>query len=441
MTPLKLYSKYIGVCFVILFGLLSIQRFWHLFTGVFGHEPLVAILMDTLLGSDFLDNELTNTQAIKLAAHKWHMLWHTISGGLLIILGVFLLSDTFRIRRTRLHRKMGWVYATICLLSMLSSGMYLVSIGYKEAFSSAVFGMGLWSLFVITVSTLLLAIYFAYKKDHNRHGFFMGISYFAVISAPHQRIEWILLGLFFPEIQLEQANQIYVGYGLAILIFLAALYFLVFKSKNIFTQHPTPVVEKTMDVIQKIALPSILITGALALWLVMTTVLHGELYFLPIMMVFVALAFFPFRRINSIQTDKRIRIQSIGVILFYSAALIIMALRNVYDNAEVLSQTFTVNCIVTVNAVKQLILVWGAFVLLLFSKRSWWVAQLLFILVFAMIPLNITLIGGGQIYLVLAPTVLTQTLVDRTNFLFVTPTAVAMLLFLGITFFGIRNKQ
>ena len=127
-------------------------------------------------------------------AHLAAMVFHTLTGSLLMLLGPYLLWSRPR-RRTRAHVLAGRLYLATVLASMTGALVFLVTEPLDEAFTGPVFALGLWAMFVGTVLSALLGWVAALRHRIRLHVLWVCLNYGFVMGAPLLRIEWGLFGM------------------------------------------------------------------------------------------------------------------------------------------------------------------------------------------------------------------------------------------------------
>ncbi|MGO1167037.1 MAG: DUF2306 domain-containing protein [Janibacter sp.] len=128
-------------------------------------------------------------------AHLMSMVFHTLTGALLMGLGPYLLWSRPR-RRTRSHVIAGRLYLATALASMTGALVFLVGEPLEAAFTGPVFALGLWGMLVGTVSSALLGWVAALRHQIRLHVLWVCLNYGFLVSAPLLRLEWGLFGAF-----------------------------------------------------------------------------------------------------------------------------------------------------------------------------------------------------------------------------------------------------
>lgn len=126
-------------------------------------------------------------------AHLAGMVFHTVTGALLMALGPYLLWSRPR-RRSLAHVVAGRVYLATALASMTGALVFLLGEPLEEAFTGPVFALGLWAMLVGTVASALLGWVAALRHQIRLHVLWVCLNYGFLMSAPLLRIEWGLFG-------------------------------------------------------------------------------------------------------------------------------------------------------------------------------------------------------------------------------------------------------
>lgn len=116
----------------------------------------------------------------------------------LVIMGAGFLQfwPAFRRKYRTAHRLFGVLYVGAGFTSMAMSGYYLVVTDIADIYSTFVFYVGLWVMLIFSVLGLSMAGYSIIKKDIARHLGWQAVAFGFFLTAPTQRIYWILLSPF-----------------------------------------------------------------------------------------------------------------------------------------------------------------------------------------------------------------------------------------------------
>ncbi|WP_246539335.1 DUF2306 domain-containing protein [Telmatocola sphagniphila] len=104
---------------------------------------------------------------------------HIFTGPLVLLNGLFLLSDTLRSRYRATHRFLGWVQVLVLLILFLPSSLIMA------CFAFAGFWSGL-SFFLLTLTTAIsttLGVHYARRRSFGLHRRWMQRSYVLICSA------------------------------------------------------------------------------------------------------------------------------------------------------------------------------------------------------------------------------------------------------------------
>ncbi len=156
--------------------------------------------------------------------HKIVLMFHTSLGGLCLLMGVAQFWPALRRSKRAWHRHIGKAYAACCALSMVFAATYLSLTGPDDIYSGLTFYLGLWGLVAITSVSLGMSIYHVKRGEIAQHQGWMAVNFGCLASAPVTRLDWGLLGVFFPSLSMNEANYAFmilvyghsflIGYGL-----------------------------------------------------------------------------------------------------------------------------------------------------------------------------------------------------------------------------------
>ena len=156
--------------------------------------------------------------------HKIVLMFHTSLGGLCMLMGVAQFWPALRRSKRVWHRHIGKAYAACCALSMVFAATYLTLTGPDAIYSGLTFYLGLWGLVAITSVSLGMSIYHVKRGQIAQHQGWMAVNFGCLASAPVTRLDWGLLGVFFPSLSMNEANYAFmvlvyghsflIGYGL-----------------------------------------------------------------------------------------------------------------------------------------------------------------------------------------------------------------------------------
>lgn len=124
--------------------------------------------------------------------------FHTSLAAFCMLLAPFQFWPPARRKYPNAHRKVGWVYASTVLLSMIGSAGFLITTPIEKVYAGWTFFVALSSACFFTTVSMILAVYFARKKDLAKHQAFMALNFGFLLTAPLLRVDWIIVGAFFP---------------------------------------------------------------------------------------------------------------------------------------------------------------------------------------------------------------------------------------------------
>lgn len=193
-----------AVC--LLYGPMAVEYMWRFFTpaapglwdtafaSVVGHE------MAEGEGSVFLEQEQVYNDS-----RGW-LLLHTTLGGLAIMIAAAQFSQRLRARHLGAHRFMGRVQVVLVVASMVGAMAYLVRTGAERTFDGPAFHAQLWGLALGTLATSLLAVAAVVRGQIRMHQMLMALNFALLLTAPLLRVEYLVLGLAWPDQTQEVTN-------------------------------------------------------------------------------------------------------------------------------------------------------------------------------------------------------------------------------------------
>jgi hypothetical protein len=84
---------------------------------------------------------------------------------------------------------------------------YLVNTSIADTYQGFAFHLQLWFLVISTTITQTLAIYFVKKRNFALHFGFQAYTFAAFLSAPLQRLDWVVLGWVWPHLSQGEINS------------------------------------------------------------------------------------------------------------------------------------------------------------------------------------------------------------------------------------------
>lgn len=133
---------------------------------------------------------------------------HMALGGACLVLGVFQFWPAFRRNYRKAHRAMGGLYILAAYTMVAASAYHLVHTSIADTFQGFAFHLQLWFLVISTTITQTLAIYHIKKRNFALHFGFQAYTFAAFLSAPLQRLDWVILGGVWPHLSLGEVNNL-----------------------------------------------------------------------------------------------------------------------------------------------------------------------------------------------------------------------------------------
>ncbi|RLZ10021.1 DUF2306 domain-containing protein [Acinetobacter sp. 2JN-4] len=144
-------------------------------------------------------------QAIPYTKSRVPMLFHSIFGGLSILIAIHQFYKPYRIRYPQRHKILGRIQVIVVTITVIGSVMYLINTSAVDTFSGIGFHYSLWLLAIGTLLSLYLAVWAIIKKDVLAHQALMIFNFGALLSAPVLRLEWLFIGQI-PNMTQELSN-------------------------------------------------------------------------------------------------------------------------------------------------------------------------------------------------------------------------------------------
>lgn len=185
-------------------------------------------------GSDSVADTLQHYHQMQ-AQQKQALSTHMMLGSVLMVCGVLQFWPTFRKKYPKAHRMIGAVYIVTALVSMSLSMYHLIHTGPDQTYGEFTFFFGLWMLAIGVVLSIALATYYIKKREILRHMGWQALGFGFLLTAPVQRLNWIVLPYFFaPYTTFNEMNYL-VNVCLLIEVLLVS-YLLFHINRN--TLHP-----------------------------------------------------------------------------------------------------------------------------------------------------------------------------------------------------------
>lgn len=132
---------------------------------------------------------------------------HMALGGACLVLGVFQFWPAFRRNYRKAHRAIGGLYILSAYTMVAASAYHLVHTGIENTYQGFTFHLQLWFLVISTTITQTLAIYYIKKRNFALHFGFQAYTFAAFLSAPLQRLDWVVLGALWPHLSQGEVNN------------------------------------------------------------------------------------------------------------------------------------------------------------------------------------------------------------------------------------------
>lgn len=129
---------------------------------------------------------------------SWMLALHNIMGGILMLIGAMQFVPVFRRRYPKWHRISGLLYITCATVGMLAAIYYMSHTPLSLMYDGFTFTFGVWFLAIGVLLSVWISIYHLIKKEIAQHQAWMAISFGLLLTAPLQRIMWVILGLMNP---------------------------------------------------------------------------------------------------------------------------------------------------------------------------------------------------------------------------------------------------
>lgn len=147
-------------------------------------------------GSDSVADTLQHYHQMQ-SQQKQALSMHMMLGSVLMVFGILQFWPSFRKKHPKAHRMIGGVYIVAALLSMSISMYHLIHTGADQTYGEFTFFFGLWMLAIGVVLSLALATYYIKKREILRHMGWQALGFGFLLTAPVQRLNWIVLPYFF----------------------------------------------------------------------------------------------------------------------------------------------------------------------------------------------------------------------------------------------------
>ncbi len=183
---------------------------------------------------------------------------HALLASIVLIIGPFLLSRSFRKRNQKLHGKLGRIYFGLGIPAILLSVAYLLLTPMDRIYGGRPFAVGLWGIAILSLHTFAMGLFHITRGEVDQHQRIMILNFAAMLIAPFLRIWWLVLGrIFLGEDFNSQANShvaVLMFLGLQTLIgAIIATHFLVRSDERPASQAIVRIRKKAAESVNKIA--------------------------------------------------------------------------------------------------------------------------------------------------------------------------------------------
>jgi hypothetical protein len=131
---------------------------------------------------------------------------HMMLGVVILVTGFLQFWPSVRRRHRRLHRYVGGIYILAAITSMTLSCLHLLHSGPANTYDNFVFYIGLWMMLLGVVLSVSMAMWALYKKNYAQHLGWQALGFGFFMTAPLQRIDWIVLSIFAGDRSFNEMN-------------------------------------------------------------------------------------------------------------------------------------------------------------------------------------------------------------------------------------------
>ncbi|MDY7024975.1 MAG: DUF2306 domain-containing protein [Pseudomonadota bacterium] len=177
----------------------------------------------------YSEDSLLQTQAhfFSMSDTKRQVLsFHMILGLILMTAGILQFWPRFRRRHRKWHRASGSIYIVAAFFSMSSSAYHLATSQIDDVYSQYVFYMGLWFLILLSLSSIVLAMFEIKRKHIALHLGWQALAFGCFLTAPIQRFLWISLAPLAGERSFNEMNIVVNISLIALALFCGYLLFI-----------------------------------------------------------------------------------------------------------------------------------------------------------------------------------------------------------------------
>ena len=147
---------------------------------------------------------------------------HTTLAAVCLSLGPFQFLKVIR-RRPKLHRKLGYTYVSLGLVSMVMAVGYLILTPFEKTYGGAPFAIGLWGIAILSTYSFIAGTIHAVRGEIWQHKALMTLNFCALLIAPVLRIGWLSLGMMFPKLSQMQVHTAVLMFIGVLVIFFAVI--------------------------------------------------------------------------------------------------------------------------------------------------------------------------------------------------------------------------
>ena len=132
---------------------------------------------------DFQTDFLLGRESYFFGVYRWAFYVHILAGPSSLVLGLILLSDNFRVRFPRWHRRLGRMQVANVLLLVAPSGLWMALHVESSTLTAIIAGWGFGTLAVVTGASIALGWRAAVKQRFAEHRRWMVRCYLLLCSA------------------------------------------------------------------------------------------------------------------------------------------------------------------------------------------------------------------------------------------------------------------
>lgn len=149
----------------------------------------------------------TNIYYFSMSEARRHVLsTHMMLGMVLMVAGFLQFWPAFRRRYRKALRVIGATYIFAAFVSMGMSAHHLINSGIANTYNTFVFHIGLWIMLVGVLVSLTMAGIALLRKDIARHLGWQALGFGFLLTAPLQRMDWLVLSTFADGVSFNEMN-------------------------------------------------------------------------------------------------------------------------------------------------------------------------------------------------------------------------------------------